>query len=98
MKIFLCGFIVAMAFTAAVGAQAADGKAVYTSNCAMCHDNLAPKIGDKTAWAPLIMQGDQAMVANVVKGKGAMQPRAGKPSLSDANIEAAVEYIESKSK
>jgi len=98
MKIFLCGFAVAMAFTAAGEAHAADGKAVYTSNCAMCHDNLAPKIGDKAAWAPLIMQGDQAMAASVVKGKGAMQPRAGKPNLSDADIGAAVEYIESKSK
>ncbi len=98
MKRLLCGYVVAVAFATAGGVQAADGKAVYTSNCAMCHDNLAPKIGDKAAWAPLIMQGDQAMIASVIKGKGAMQPRAGKPTLSDANIGAAVEYIESKSK
>jgi cytochrome c5 len=59
---------------------------------------LDPKLGDKAAWAPRIKQGEDALVASVVHGKGAMAPRAGKPALSDDDIKAAVEYIESKAK
>ncbi len=98
MRLSLYAIAVAILSVAAGGAQAADGQAVYSANCAMCHDNLAPKIGDKAAWSPLIAQGVQVMVANVVKGKGAMPARAGKPDLSDSDIEAAVTYIESKAK
>ncbi len=83
---------------AAAPAIAADGKATYDANCAPCHNNLKPKLGDKAAWEPLIKQGTDALVASVVKGKGAMPPRAGKPGLADADIKAAVEYIESQSK
>lgn len=97
MRLFLCGFFAATVLVAASGAQAADGQAVYDKNCAMCHNNIPPKLGDKAAWAPLIKLGTDELVANVVKGKGAMPPRAGKSDLSDADIKAAVEYIESKS-
>ena len=31
--------------------------------------------------------------ATVIKGKGIMPPRAGSPSLSDADIKAAVDYM-----
>ena len=97
MKFPLCGYVVATVLIAASGAQAADGQAVYNANCAMCHNNMAPKTGDKDAWAPRIKQGTDAQVASVIKGKGAMPARGGKPGLSDADIKAAVEYIESKS-
>ncbi len=97
MKRVLYGFVAAAALLAAGGAQAEDGQAVYNQNCAACHNNLEPKIGNKTAWAPLIKQGTDTLVAAVIKGKGAMPARAGKPNLADADIKAAVEYIESKS-
>jgi len=97
MKLPLCGYVVATILMAASGAQAADGQAVYTQNCAMCHNNMAPKIGDKDAWATRIKQGTDALVASVIKGKGAMPARGGKPGLSDDDIKAAVGYIESKS-
>ncbi|HTW35753.1 MAG TPA: c-type cytochrome [Rhizomicrobium sp.] len=79
---------------AAASAEAADGQAVYNQNCAMCHNVMSPKLGDKAAWAPLIKQGTDALVASTIKGKGAMPPQRGK--LSDADIKAAVEYMESK--
>jgi cytochrome c5 len=79
-------------------AAAADGAAVYSADCAVCHTNLSPKLGDKSAWAPRLARGEDALVASVIAGKGFMKPRAGKPSLSDADIKAAVEYIESRSK
>jgi cytochrome c5 len=98
MKLPLCGYAVATILIAAGGALAADGQAVYDQNCGLCHNNIAPKIGDKDAWAPRIAQGTDTLVDAVIKGKGAMPARAGKPNLSDDDIKAAVEYIESKSK
>ena len=82
-------------------AQAADGKAVYDKVCFACHQQSvagSPKIGDQAAWAPRIKTGIDAMVQSVVKGKGAMPPKAGNPSLSDAEIRAAVEFLVSQAK
>jgi cytochrome c5 len=77
---------------------APDGQDVYNKNCSVCHNNLKPKLGDKAAWEAAMKQGEDAMVAAVIKGKGTMQPRGGKPALTDDEIRAAVQYIESKSK
>jgi cytochrome c5 len=100
MRRFVGGLLAATAVLAAPFAAhtaRADGQAVYTQNCAACHNNIKPKIGDKAVWAPLIQQGTDALVAVVIKGKGAMPPKGGKPNLSTDDIKAAVEYIESKS-
>jgi cytochrome c5 len=58
----------------------------------------SPKLGDKDAWAPRLKQGTDTLVQSVIKGKGAMPPKAGNPSLSDAEIRAAVEFMTSQSK
>jgi cytochrome c5 len=97
MKLLLSVSVVAGVLIATSGAQAADGQAIYTANCASCHQMLTPKTGDKAAWAPLIKQGTDTLVAAVIKGKGMMPPRGGHANLSDADIKAAVTYIESKS-
>lgn len=90
----------AVAMLAVTGgvAGAADGKEVYTKSCAGCHTALNPKLGDKKAWAPLVKKGAAALTASVVKGKGAMPPKGGASSLSEADIKAAVEYIISQAK
>jgi cytochrome c5 len=80
---------------------AADGKAVYDKTCFACHAQSvagSPRLGDKAAWAPRVQTGMDAMVQSVIKGKGAMPPKAGNPSLSDAEIRAAVEFMVSQSK
>lgn len=77
-------------------AWAADGKAVYDKTCVACHATgvaNAPKFGDKAAWAPRIATGKDALVGSVVKGKGAMPPKAGASNLSDDDIKAAVDYM-----
>lgn len=82
-------------------AAAADGKAVYNKVCFACHQVSvagSPKLGDKAAWAPRIQTGTGAMVQSVIKGKGAMPPKAGNPALSDAEIRAAVEFMVSQAK
>ena len=82
-------------------AAAAGGKAVYDKVCFACHQESvagSPKLGDRAAWAPRIQTGTNAMVQSVIKGKGAMPPKAGNPSLSDAEIRAAVEFLMSQAK
>lgn len=85
----------APAAAAAAPAGAVDGEAVYKQACSACHAAGAagaPKSGDKAAWAPRIKKGEDALVASVIKGLGIMPPRAGNPSLTDAQIRAAVAY------
>jgi cytochrome c5 len=82
-------------------ARAASGKATYDAVCHVCHGAGvagAPKLGDKAAWAPRIKQGLAALHANAIKGKGAMPPKGGNPSLSDADVSAAVDYMVSAAK
>ncbi len=80
----------------ATGGDAAKGKSVYESSCAACHlagVAGAPKTGDKAAWAPRLKNGQEALYAAVIKGKGAMPPKGGNASLTDADIKAAVDYL-----
>lgn len=80
----------------AAGTFAADGKTIYSQTCAACHATGlggAPRLSEKTAWAPRLEGGRGALVSAVIKGKGAMPPKAGNPSLSDGDIRAAVDYM-----
>jgi cytochrome c5 len=93
----------AIAFAAALAAYAlahpalaADGKTVYGQTCAACHASGlagAPKVGDKTAWAPRTGAGKGGLMASVVKGKGNMPPKAGNASLTEDEIGAAIDYM-----
>lgn len=76
------------------------GQQVFESTCTACHTAGvagAPKIGDSSAWAPLIKTGYDAMVKIALHGKGAMPPKGGNPSLSDFEVERAVVYMANKS-
>jgi cytochrome c5 len=80
---------------------AADGKKVYDTTCTACHTAgvaNAPKPGDKAAWAPRLKQGMDTLLQSAIKGKGAMPPKGGNTSLSDAEVRAAVEFMVSQSK
>lgn len=96
MKAALAGMIALMEVLIAGQAAAAEGKEIYAKACSACHIAgvaNAPKLSDKAAWASRIKQGNDALVASVIKGKGAMPPRAGNATLSDSDIKAAVEYM-----
>ena len=85
----------------AAKAGPADGKAIYDKVCFACHAQSvagSPPLGDKAAWAPRIQQGMDALVQSVIKGKGAMPPKAGNPSLTEDEARAAVEFMVSQSK
>ena len=73
---------------------------LYSQLCQTCHvAGLAgaPKLGDKTAWAPRLAQGIDGLTASVIKGKGAMPPKGGS-AASDAEIKAVVAYMVSSVK
>jgi cytochrome c5 len=92
----LMGVAVVGVLAAAAGSAMADGKDVYDKTCGMCHAAgvaNAPKLGDKAAWGPRVAQGVPAMVATVIKGKGAMPPKAGNAALTETDIKSAVEYM-----
>ncbi len=77
-----------------------NGKAIFDNTCTACHSTGAagaPKIGDAIAWAPRIKNGPKALYASALKGKGVMPPRGGNASLTDAQVQAAVNYIISQS-
>jgi cytochrome c5 len=88
--------LAALSGLSAAAAAATDGKAVYEQTCVACHGTGvagAPKYGDKAAWGPRAAQGKPVLVASVVKGKGAMPPKAGNPALTDEQLQAAVDYL-----
>jgi cytochrome c5 len=96
MKVALAGMITLMEVLIAGQAAAAEGKDVYTKACSACHIAGvagAPKLTEKAKWALLFKNGPDALTASVIKGKGAMPPRAGNATLSDIDIKAAVEYM-----
>ncbi len=81
-----------------VTADLVAGENAYRSACFACHDAGvagAPKLGDKTAWAPRIAKGPDALLNSVSHGKGAMPPRGG-TTLSDDELRNVVAFMMSK--
>jgi len=77
-----------------------NGTEVYENVCQVCHASGlagAPKVGDKSAWAPRIAQGKSTLYEHAVKGfsgkKGVMPAKGGRPDLSDDLIHQAVDHL-----
>jgi cytochrome c5 len=80
----------------AAAATGKSGEEVYKAVCAMCHATglmSAPKFGDKEQWGPRVAQGYDTLVSHAVNGIRAMPAKGGNPSLSDAEVAAAVKYM-----
>jgi cytochrome c5 len=80
----------------AAAAGARSGEAIVKATCSACHVAgvaNAPKVGDKAAWAPRLAQGMPVLVQSAIKGKGAMPPRGGDSSLTDAEVARAVVFM-----
>ncbi|HEY7758917.1 MAG TPA: c-type cytochrome [Burkholderiales bacterium] len=91
----------APAATTAPAAAARSGEEVHQQACAMCHATGlagAPRTGDKTAWQPRIAQGKVTLYEHAIKGFRAMPAKGGNPSLSDAEVKAAVDYLAAKAR
>src|SRR5437660_1521759 len=52
----------------------------------------------RTAPAPRLQQGMDTLLQSALKGKGAMPPKGGNASLSDAEVHAAIEFMVSQAK
>lgn len=81
-------------------ASFADGKTTYEGKCAACHASGlagAPKVGDKTAWGPLIGKGIDALVTSATNGKNAMPPKGGCADCTAEDLKGAIEHMVSQS-
>lgn len=72
-----------------------DGERVYQRSCASCHAagaaGDAPKVGDRTVWAPRIAKGMDVLFANTIKGPDGQHH--GCKTCSHAELIAAVKYM-----
>lgn len=78
------------------------GEALFKQVCAACHATGAagaPKMGDNAAWSARLGQGLEGLFNSVVKGKGAMPPRAGTlpDDVSDYELHRAIVYMANNS-
>jgi cytochrome c5 len=72
------------------------GKQIVEAKCVSCHGTGvggAPRIGDRSAWAPRVSKGLDTVVASAIHGHGAMPPRGGMADLTDVEIRSAVLYM-----
>ena len=76
-------------------------ESIVKANCKVCHAqgiNGAPIIGNQSMWGPRVGKGKEALVQNVMSGVGLMPAKGGKDTLTQAEIELAVEYFLTKLK
>ena len=76
------------------------GPQVYNTACLACHGagiGGAPILGNVALWADRIAQGTAVLKQHALSGfagsTGYMPPKGGRVDLSDAEIEAAVDYM-----
>lgn len=88
--------VLALSFLFAGSALAADGKALFTSKCTVCHgadgkgqSAMGKKLGVKDLTVTKLSEAD--VEATITKGKGKMTPFAGK--LTAEEIKAVAGFV-----
>ena len=77
------------------------GADIYSAHCTGCHETGAggaPKVGDSTAWAPIIKQSLDLTYKNAINGIGGMPAKGTCSSCTDQQIQQAVTYMLDSSK
>lgn len=72
------------------------GEEVYGAACAACHNSGAagaPVFGEADQWSARIEKGTEALYSSAINGIGAMPPKGGNTSLSDEEVQAAVDHM-----
>lgn len=97
-RFFAMTFLLAAAAHAqsSILAEANSGEQVYKAMCAACHETgvaLAPKLGDRAAWTPLIAEGQHVLTGHAWVGVRAMPPRGGSAKLPLADFARAVAFM-----
>ncbi len=80
---------------AAADAAPMDGEAVYAGVCGVCHNAgvAGAPIPGSDAWAVRAEQGRDTLIDHAINGINAMPAKGGRPDLSDAEVQAAVEHM-----
>ena len=82
-------------------ARLKQGRAIWLGTCEACHANDvagAPLVTNRTAWAPRLAKGKEALYKSALGGltgpKGTqMPPRGGNDKLTDDQVRMAVDYM-----
>ncbi|MFK8014421.1 MAG: cytochrome c5 family protein [Gammaproteobacteria bacterium] len=89
---------------AAVSSEPKSGDAVYNMACTACHTAGiagAPKVGDPDAWSARIAQGIDVLYEHAIQGyqgdAGIMPAKGGITSLTDGEVQAAVDLMVAQS-
>lgn len=87
-----------MAVVAAASAsdEPMSGDQVYTNVCAACHGSgilSAPRLGNAADWASRTSKGVDTLYDHAINGFNAMPARGGNGSLSDEEVQAAVDHM-----
>ncbi len=72
------------------------GESIYKETCATCHATgiaNAPKIDDKAAWEPRMVNGIDGLLKTAIAGKGAMPARGGNPAITDEEMKEVILYM-----
>lgn len=73
-----------------------DGSSVYNNVCTACHAAGvagAPQPGSELLAQRMAEKGLDGLKASVINGLNVMPPRAGRPDLTDEQIQAAIEFM-----
>jgi cytochrome c5 len=72
------------------------GEQVYNTFCFACHAtgvSESPLLGDAEAWAPRIAKGLDMLMTNTLNGFNIMPPKGTCMACSDAELQAAIDYM-----
>lgn len=72
------------------------GKTIFESKCILCHGNGiagAPRLGNKTEWAPRIRKKFSLLLKHATAGYRAMPPKGACLECSVTDLEAAINYM-----
>ena len=72
-----------------------DGELIYNNVCLACHQVgvAGAPIPGSDAWAEREAKGLETLVSNAVNGIGAMPPKGGRVDLTEAQVQASVEFM-----
>lgn len=69
---------------------------LYAGSCKACHtvkDSLAPLTGDRTLWDPRWAQGEEALLASAIQGKGGMPAGGQCFECSPDDLKALIRFM-----
>lgn len=74
-----------------------DGKTLYEQYCTVCHSTGvagAPKFRSAEDWKPREAKGIDGLLRSATQGLNAMPPRGTCPDCTDAELKAAIQYMQ----